>query len=52
MGGELVDNDNDPDTDIVAVKRNKISITPIHFDLTNYGLMKSLNEWNIDKIGL
>lgn len=52
MGGELVDNDNDPDTDIVAVKNNKISITPIHFDLTNHDLIKSLNEWNIDKIGL
>lgn len=49
MGGQVIENDNDADTDIVAVKNNKISITPIHFDLTNYGLMSMLNEWQLDK---
>jgi len=47
MGGEILDNENDPDTDIVAVKQNKISVTPIHFDLTNYGIMDLLSEWNL-----
>ncbi|MEG6586031.1 5'/3'-nucleotidase SurE [Dendrosporobacter sp. 1207_IL3150] len=49
MGGEIVDNDNDPDSDIVAVKNNKISVTPIHFDLTNYGLINMLTEWKLTK---
>lgn len=49
MGGQLIDNDNEPDTDIVAVKENKISVTPVHFDLTNHALMDKLKEWQIDK---
>jgi len=52
MGGQIVDNDNDPDTDIVAVKNKKISVTPIHFDLTNYGLMNMLTDWDLNKADL
>ncbi|SDF75735.1 5'/3'-nucleotidase SurE [Sporolituus thermophilus] len=47
MGGDLVDNTNDPDSDIVAVKEGKISVTPIHFDLTNYAIMDLLRKWGL-----
>jgi len=40
MAGEPHDVDgDDPDTDVWAVKEGFISITPIHYDLTNYQIM-------------
>lgn len=47
MSGEVVDCDNDADTDVVAVKAGRISVTPVHFDLTNYRLMDALTAWNL-----
>jgi 5'-nucleotidase len=47
MGGKVVENVNDADSDIVAINMSKISITPIHFDLTNYGIMDMLKSWNL-----
>lgn len=47
MGGSVVDSDNDEDSDIVAVSQGKISVTPVHFDLTNYAIMDLLKEWEI-----
>ncbi|MDD2400823.1 MAG: 5'/3'-nucleotidase SurE [Clostridia bacterium] len=39
-----------PDIDIIAVEQNYISITPIHFDLTNYQIIKEVNKWDLDKL--
>ncbi len=47
MSGKVSESENDPDTDIVAVKKGQVSITPIHFDLTNYGIIKSLETWEL-----
>lgn len=47
MGGKTVDSENSPDSDVTAVKEGYISVTPIHFDLTNYGLINTLKDWRI-----
>jgi 5'-nucleotidase len=47
MGGSLVDSLNEEGTDVATVKQGKISVTPIHFDLTNYAIMHLLEEWNL-----
>lgn len=44
MGGKLVNNDNDPNSDIVALQKGRISITPVHFDLTSYDLMEQMQQ--------
>ena len=36
------------DIDDRAVEENKISITPIHYDLTHYPAIKELESWNIE----
>lgn len=46
MSGNVLDTE-DPLSDVSAIKNNKISITPIHFDLTNYGIMNLIKDWNI-----
>lgn len=50
LAGELMESGNDPDTDVVAVKNNQISVTPVHLDLTNHGLRDSIEAWNLDEI--
>ena len=41
--------ETDPDVDDRAILNKKISITPVHFDLTNYGFLSNLNAWNLDE---
>ncbi len=36
--------ENDPDTDVIALKEGYITITPIQFDLTNYSLLNKLKQ--------
>ena len=47
MGGNVMDTENDTDSDIVAIKMSKISVTPIQYDLTNYSIMDSVKSWNL-----
>ncbi len=35
------------DTDVMAVEKGYISITPIHFDLTNYRIINDIKDWGI-----
>lgn len=47
LAGEAVDPvEEKGDTDVEAVKNAYISITPIHFDLTNYNLLNQLKKIN------
>jgi len=39
--------DKDPDVDDLAVMNKNVSITPIHYDLTNYDFLEELNKWNL-----
>lgn len=39
--------DKDPDVDDLAVMNKNVSITPIHYDLTNYEFLKELKKWNL-----
>jgi len=36
------------DTDERALKEGKISITPIHYDMTDYRMLEKLRNWNLD----
>ncbi len=48
LAGESLEYEDEENTDIVAVKQNYISITPIHYDLTNYEFLGDLTKWNMD----
>lgn len=48
LAGESIEYEDEENTDISAVKKNYISITPIHYDLTNYDFIDSLSKWNIN----
>jgi len=48
LAGEMTFNEAEPGTDAEMVAENYISITPIHFDLTNFPALEKLKEWKID----
>jgi 5'-nucleotidase len=50
LAGELVEVDHDPKADITAVREGKISVTPIHFDLTHYDIIESLYDWKLESL--
>ncbi len=39
--------DKDDDVDDLVVMQNKVSITPIQYDLTNYAFLKELAQWRL-----
>lgn len=47
LKGELVELDEEEDIDQRAILNNKVSITPIQFDLTNYPMIEKLKDWNL-----
>ncbi|MDD3705741.1 MAG: 5'/3'-nucleotidase SurE [Clostridiaceae bacterium] len=52
LAGELVRDETDEDTDIYAIRKGYIAVTPIHVDLTDYTEIKRIGEWSFDKVKL
>jgi 5'-nucleotidase len=40
--------EDEPGTDLVAVARGRIALTPVHFDLTDRGGLERLREWDTE----
>ncbi len=45
LTGSLVDTDSQIDRDQFAVINNYVSVTPIHFDLTDYATYEKIKDW-------
>ena len=45
LGGRFVSLDEGHDTDLHAIQRGYVSVTPIHFDLTAYGALDRIGAW-------
>jgi 5'-nucleotidase len=43
--------EDEPGTDLAAVARGRVAITPIHFDLTDHGELERLARWNFEALG-
>jgi 5'-nucleotidase len=39
--------ETDLSVDVAALRANRISITPIHYDLTRYDFLKTLDQWQL-----
>jgi 5'-nucleotidase len=48
LTGSLIESDSTNDTDHFALKSNYVSISPVHFDLTDYTTFTAMNSWNLD----
>ena len=47
LAGELVASENREPTDVWAVTEGYVSLTPVHFDLTDYRLLKTIEQWQL-----
>lgn len=47
LTGSKIDVEQEPEVDDAAVAQNYISITPLHYDLTNYQALSDLKSWNL-----
>ncbi|MDX6582223.1 MAG: 5/3-nucleotidase [Solirubrobacterales bacterium] len=43
--------EDEPGTDLAAVARGRVAITPIHFDLTDHGEIERLADWDLVALG-
>ncbi|MEN8192894.1 MAG: 5'/3'-nucleotidase SurE [Bacteroidota bacterium] len=50
LTGNLLIQDEDFDKDQIALKNNYASITPIHFDLTDYEMFDEMKSWDINSL--
>lgn len=50
LTGKLIQLDHEEDIDQVAVMNNYISLTPIHYDLTDYRMVEVMKRWGFDKL--
>ena len=51
IGGQKIQWKGNNSSDFVAVKEGYVSITPLHLDLTNYGMLEELNGWGVSLHG-
>lgn len=50
LKGDLLELDFGDDVDQRAVLDNRVSITPIHFDLTDYTMFEAMKKWDVQKL--
>ena len=50
LTGGLEAIDKELDFDEAAVRSRYISITPIHYDLTDYKMFEAMNKWEVEKL--
>jgi len=50
LTGSIIETDSTLETDHFAVKNNYASVTPIHFDLTDYDTLKEMRNWHFDEL--
>ena len=50
LTGALAEKDEGLGFDQSAIRNNYVSVTPIHYDLTDYALLESMERWSIDKL--
>lgn len=50
LTGNLVEVDHSLEFDQAAIRNNYVSVTPIHFDLTDYKTFEEMKEWKIENL--
>jgi 5'-nucleotidase len=48
LTGHKINKEEDIEVDDGAVEKNFISITPVHYDLTNYNFLEKLKDWKLE----
>ena len=49
LTGQKIDKEKDLDVDDGAIQANRVSVTPVHYDLTSYNFLDTLKGWELEK---
>jgi 5'-nucleotidase len=44
LAGEIIETGESPESDVEAIRNNLISVTPVHFDMTNHGFLSQYRD--------
>ena len=47
IGGAPAEWAADPESDFAALAEGRISVTPLHLDLTNHRVLAEMRDWNL-----
>lgn len=50
LTGNLIELDDSLEYDQIAIKNKFVSVTPVHFDLTDYEMYKKMKSWNVEDL--
>lgn len=50
LTGSMVMCDHDSDVDQVAITEHYVSVSPIHYDLTDHAMMEQMRSWRIESL--
>jgi len=50
LTGKMEVTDSDADADQIAIQSGFISVTPIHYDLTDRAMLATMKSWNIERL--
>jgi 5'-nucleotidase len=50
LTGNLMEVDTEIETDQAAIRKNYVSVSPIHFDLTDYETFEKMKQWKIENL--
>ncbi len=50
QAGEMVVIEEGEDVDVAALRAGNITVTPIHYDLTNYAELETLRQWDLGRL--
>jgi 5'-nucleotidase len=50
LTGSMHVTDTDLDTDQIAIEKGYVSVTPVHYDLTNRVMMETMKRWGIENL--
>jgi len=48
VAGKSLEYEDEEDADVTVLRQGYISLTPIHYDLTNYSFINDLNSWELN----
>ncbi len=50
LTGRMDVTDTSPDADVIAVREKFVSVTPIHYDLTDLAVLEEMRGWQLDHL--
>jgi len=50
LTGKMDFQDTDSDRDVIAMQNGFVSVTPVHFDLTDYEMFKTMQNWELNSL--